>query len=1042
MLNPKTLLVSFSLLCGAIAIAQNRTISGKIVSTKENVAVAGASITIKGTTTGTSSVADGSFSISAPASRVTLQVSSVGFQTREYVVEANQNNISIDLTLGSQELGEVVVTALGITRQMKTLVYAAERVKPTELTQVRDPNNVLNSLQGKITNALITQGSGGPGSGVRLVLRGNRSIQQSNNALIVVDGVPITNGTNGTVTSDFGGIQGSDGASSISPDDIESLTVLRGASAAALYGSQAGNGVILISTKKGKIDRASVTVNSGVAFETAFQLPDLQNSYGQGNSGVLDATKGESWGAKLDGQSITAYNGETRNYSAEPDNIKDFFRTGTTYNNAIGVSGGSEKMQTYLSYSNSYVEGILPRNNLNRQTFNVRLSNQVSKKFSTDAKITYILQSIKSKYPNGESLSPVMDLYLIPRNVSLADIKHFEEINNVGVPVPAPFPSTNLALWENPIWIVNRTTNNERRDRIMGFVSARYNILDWLHITGRANLDNINDRLDATRYQGTLGVSATGGGTYSKTGINVMQKWLDVMVEGSNKLMKDLRIDYRVGAIYKDNKYEYLSTSANGLNIANFFSLNFAASPPGVGAYQSSSQVQTQAVFGQFNLSFKEAVFLDASLRNDWDSRLPSPYSYSYPSVGLSAILSDLITLPAAITFLKLSGNYAQVGNGGQDQIRFNTFSYAQGAGQGYITRSPTRAIPDLKPEIVESIEFGLDTRFFENRLGVQFTVYKSNSKNQLLLVNTPVGIGFQNQYINAGNIENKGLELNLNGTPVRNNNFTWDVSFNLGMNTNKVIELTEDVKEFALEGFSRSATPIIREGGSYGDMIGFVWMKHANGKFLVTPEGKPLSSITTGDLQNIGNFNPKATLGLTNTLTYKGIFLRLLIDGRIGGVIVDGTEQLMAFNGITKGTEKFREGGWDLGGVDATGAPVKVAIKAQDYWTTASGGRYGSAEFFSYDATNIRIREASLGYNIPLPTSVRSLIKDLKLSLVGRNLLFLYRGESKLDVPGIGKRKMSFDPDMSLGNSNWQGISYGTFPSTQSIGFNLQATF
>ena len=1042
MLNPKTLLVSFSLLCGAIAIAQNRTISGKIVSNKENTAVVGASITIKGTTTGTSSAADGSFSISAPSSRVTLLVSSVGFLTREYAVEANQNNISIDLTLGSQELGEVVVTALGINRQVKTLVYAAERVKPTELTQVRDPNNVLNSLQGKITNALITQGSGGPGSGVRLVLRGNRSIQQSNNALIVVDGVPITNGTNGTVTSDFGGIQGSDGASSISPDDIESLTVLRGASAAALYGSQAGNGVILITTKKGKVDRASVFINSGIARETAFQLPDLQNSYGQGVGGVLDPTKGESWGAKLDGQSITKYNGEQGTYSAEPDNVKDFFRDGFTYNNAIGVSGGSEKMQTYLSYSNSYVEGIMPKNNLNRQTFNVRLSNQVSKKFSTDAKITYILQSIKSKYPNGESLSPVMDMYLVPRNVALSDIEHFEDINNVGVPVPAPFPSTNPALWENPIWIVNRTANDERRDRIMGFISARYNITDWLHITGRANLDNINDRLEATRYQGTLGVSATGGGTISKTGINVMQKWLDVMVEGSNRLTKDLRIDYRAGAIYKDNKYEYLSTSANGLNIANFFSLNFAASPPGVGAFQDETQVQTQAIFGQANLSWKEAIFLDASLRNDWDSRLPSPYSYSYPSVGVSAILSDLFTLPAAISFLKVNGNYAQVGNGGQEQIRFNTFSYAQGAGQGYITRSSTRAIPDLKPEIVTSFEFGFDARFLENRLGAQFTVYKSNSKNQLLLVNTPVGIGFYNQYINAGNIENKGLELVITAVPVRNQNFNWDISFNLGMNRNKVIELTEDVKEFQLEGFSRSATPIIKEGGSYGDMIGFVWMKHANGKYLVTPDGKPLSSITTGELENIGNFNPKATLGLTNTLNYKGVFLRLLIDGRIGGVIVDGTEQLMAFNGITKGTEKFREGGWDLGGVDANGAPVKVAIKAQDYWTTASGGRYGSAEFFSYDATNIRIREASLGYTIPLPGSVRSVVKELKLSLVGRNLLMLYRGESKLDVPGIGKRKMSFDPDMSLGNSNWQGISYGTFPSTQSIGFNLQATF
>jgi TonB-linked SusC/RagA family outer membrane protein len=1032
----KLLLLIPLLFISVLTNAQTRTIKGTVISSQDNQPISGASIRVKNASVGTTSANDGTFTLNVPAGTATLVFSYVGFDPVERNVTGNTTDVSVSLVQNNNQLGEVVVTALGITRQARSLVYAAQTVKPAELTEVRDPNNVINSLQGKVTNALITQGSGGPGSGVRIVLRGNRSIQQSNNALIVVDGVPITNGTNETVTSDFGGIQGSDGASSINPDDIESMTVLRGASAAALYGSQAGNGVIVITTKKGKKDRASVTVNSGVTMEKPFQLPALQNSYGQGNSGVLDASKGESWGAKLDGRTFTAYNGEQRNYSAEPDNVKDFFRTGVTLNNSIGVSGGSEKMQTYLSYSNNRVQGIMPRNDLIRHTFNARLTNQISKRFSTDAKISYVLQDIKSRYPNGESLSPIMDLYLIPRNVSLADIKHFEDINNVGVSVPAAFPSTNPALWENPEWIVNRTENNEKRDRVLGFVSAKYDITNWLHLTGRANIDKINDREEQIRYQGTLGVSATGGGRYGRSVINITQKWLDLMLDGSNKIMDDLKVDYRVGTIYKDNKYERLDLGNDGLNVTNFFSLNFASQP---GNHQDASELQVQAVFGQVNLAYKEAIFLDASLRNDWASSLPSPHSYNYPSIGLSAVISDLTTLPQAISFLKLSGNYAKVGNGGQPQIRFNTFSYAQGAGNGYITRSSTRAIPDLKPEIVTSIEFSADAKFLENRLGIQATVYKSNSRNQLLLVNTPVGIGFQNQYINAGNIQNKGLELVLSSTPVKSRNFTWDASFNLGINRNKIVALTEDVKSFDLQGFSRSATPIIKEGGSYGDMIGFIWMKHANGKYLVTPEGKPLSSITTGDLQPIGNFNPEAQLGLTNNINFKGVFMRLLIDGRIGGTIVDGTEQLMAFNGITKGTEQFREGGWNLGGVDADGKPVNATIKSQDYWTTASGGRYGSAEFFSYDATNFRIREASLGYNIPLPTAF--VIKAAKISLIGRNLLWLYRGKSKLDVPGIGKRKMSFDPDMSLGNTNWQGVSYGTFPSTRSIGLNLQLT-
>ena len=353
--------------------------------------------------------------------------------------------------------------------------------------------------------------------------------------------------------------------------------------------------------------------------------------------------------------------------------------------------------------------------------------------------------------------------------------------------------------------------------------------------------------------------------------------------------------------------------------------------------------------------------------------------------------------------------------------------------------KKETISIEDLKPEIVKSIEFGIDARFFSNRLGFQATGYKSNSVNQLLTVGVPVATGFASQYINAGNIQNSGFELVLTGSPVRGKNLSWDIEFNMGMNRNKIIKLTDSVKQFDLEGFSRSATPIIKEGGSYGDMIGFVWLKDANGKYRVTPDGKPLSTITTGDLQPLGNFNPKATLGLTNTLNYKGVFMRLLIDGRVGGTIVDGTEQLMAFNGITKGTEKYREGGWILGGVDENGTEVKAAINAQTYWTTASGGRYGSAEFFSYDATNFRIREVSLGYNIPVPGSF--VIKAARISVVGRNLLWLYRGSSRLSIPGIGRRKMSFDPDMSLGNANWQGISYGTFPSTRSIGLNLQLT-
>ena len=1043
MVKTQNLLVIFFLLCCNLLYAQERTLTGKVTNSS-NEPVSGATVLQKGTKNAAVTTNDGNYSLKVSGSDVKLIVSSIGFASKEVSVPAGSSSLDVSITSDSKQLGEVVVTALGISRQSKTLVYATQTVKPTELTEARDANNVINSLQGKVANAVISQGSGGPGSGVRIVLRGNRSIQKSNNALMVVDGVPINNNTNGTVNSDFGGIQGSDGASSINPDDIESMNILRGASAAALYGSEAGNGVIVITTKKGKKDRTSVTVNSGLAVETPFLLPAVQNSYGQGNSGdtVLnkdgESISGESWGAKLTGFSFKAYNGEQRNYSAEPNNIKDFFRKGLTFNNSIGVSGGSDKMQTYLSYTNNSVQGIMPKNDLMRHTFNLRLTNQVSKRFSTDAKITYINQDIKSKYPNGESLSPVMDIYLIPRNVSTADALHYEDINNVGVPVPAAYPVTNKALYENPYWIVNRTQSNETRDRIMGFVSAKFDITNWLHISGRANLDKITDRLEFIRSQGTLGVSATGGGNISKNNIRNIQKWFDLMVEGSNDITEDLKLDYRVGAIKKDNQYDELYNNSGGLNVTNFFSLNYATNPS---SSQGGTQFQTQAVYGQVNFAFKKALFLDASLRNEWESRLPSPYNFSYPSVGISAVLSDLVTLPTAISFLKLSSNYAEVGNGGQAGIRFNTFNYAQGAGNGYIYRGSTQPISNLKPEIVKSYEFGIESRFVNNRIGFQFTVYKSNSINQLLQVEVPVATGYSTKYINAGDIQNSGIELVIDGTPVKTKNLSWDVTFNLGMNKNKIKSITDDLKEVALAGgFGRSATPVVREGGSFGDMVGFYWKQHANGKYMVTNAGVPLSTITTNETKIVGNFNPKATLSLSNTVNYKGIFIRLLVDGRIGGEVMDGTEQLMAYNGATAGSEKFREGGWDLGGVDANGTPVKADINAQQYWTTVTGGRYGSAEFFMFDATNFRIRELTLGYNLPVPAKFP--VKSARLSFVARNLLFLYRGSSTLDVPGIGKRKMSFDPDMTLGNSNWQGISYGNFPSTRSVGLNLQLTF
>ncbi|MDJ1506700.1 SusC/RagA family TonB-linked outer membrane protein [Xanthocytophaga agilis] len=1025
--------------CHYAVYAQSRTIMGKVLS-EESQPLPGVSVSLKGTTTGTTTDASGKYSINVPSATAQLTFSFIGYTT-ETVTVGNQTEINVTLMPDINALSEVVVTALGIQREEKTLTYATQTLKPAQINEVRD-GNVINTLQGKIAGSYITQGSGGAGSGSRIVLRGNRSIQQSNNALFVVDGVPINNSTNQVPSSDFGAVAGSDGASNINPDDIESMTILRGASAAALYGSQAANGVIVITTKKGKAGKITVDLNSGVSIENAFALPKVQNKYGQGVGGLLNVEKGESWGAEMTGQSYTNHLGNTSAYSPQPNNIKDFFRTATSFNNSLGISGGSEKMQTYLSYTNNSLQGVVPKNDLMRHTINLRLSNQISKRFSTDAKITYISQDIKNKPRTGEENAPVIDIYQIPRNVSLADAKQYSVINNVGISEPTPWPSTLSSIYQNPYWMINQTALNQTRDRVIGFLTAKYEITPWLNIQARANLDKYFDKNEESYSQGTILWATQAGGYFSRQNTINTQKWFDIILSGQNKINELFKIDYRAGAILLDNKFQSTGSYADGLNITNKFNLEFGTT---LSNSDDFAHTQTQSIFGQGTISYKEAIFLDASIRNDWSSTLPKPYSFQYPSVGLSGIISELAHLPEAISFFKLNASYAQVGNGAEPYLLKTLYTYKQGSGYGFILRDGIQSISNLKPEITKSLEFGTDIRFLQNRIGITATYYKTNSTNQLLKLGLAPASGFSQQYINAGNIQNQGIEIVLNGTPVKSNNFTWDVTLNLGRNRNKIVSLDPNIKETTLGGsYARSATPIVREGESFGDLISYRWKKDEQGRYVVTAPNAEGNGgglpVATTDQEIIGNFNPKLMLGLSNTFTYKGFSVRVLIDGRVGGIAVSGTEMNLAFSGITEATAQKREGGWILPGVTSTGEINDNAIDAQTFWTTVSGKRYGWGEFFAYDATNFRVREISAGYSFNLPSNL--FIKSARLSFVARNLFWLYRGKSLLDIPGIGKRTMWFDPDMNLGNGNFQGVEYGTLPSTRSLGLNLKLSF
>ena len=1056
MMKKTPLLCLFFLACSFLAFAQERTITGKISEETNKSSIAGATITVKGARKTVTADMNGAFTISVPAGNVTLIISSIGFATKEVAVGAGDRTVDILLSTENKQLGEVVVTALGITRQSKTLVYAAQTVSPNQLNGVRATDNFLGSLSGKATNIQFVQGSGGLGSGATIVLRGNRSIAPSsagnvgnpNNALIVVDGVPINNTTFLTGNNDFGSVQSSDGASDINPDDIESMTVLPGASAAALYGSQAGNGVIVITTKKGHKGRTDVTVNSGIGFERPFALPKFQNTYGQGNTGLIatdSSQSGASWGAKMNGQSYIDYLYQKNTYSPQPNNVKDFFNTGVSLNNSVGVSMGGDKTQNYFSYTNNYAKGIVPSNDLNRHTFDYRITGDINSKFSIDAKATYILQVINGKPRTGEENSPVFDVYQMPRSVSNSQAKNnYQTFNAFGIPAPANWPSTQSSIYQSPYWMTNNTFIGETRERAIGFAALKYNITPWLNIRGSANLDRTSDEIQQKYQQGTLLWNTNAGGSYAVTDVTFTNKWFDVIAEGHNTIARDLKLGYHAGVIYYDRLYSQNNASTNGLNVANKFSMTFASNPT---TTQAGAEILTESVFGQANLSWRDAIFLDASLRNDWDSRLPSPYHYNYPSVGLSALLSSLIPdLPKTISLLKVSGNYAEVGNGGTPNILHTTYQFDQGAANGSIQRSMTYPIPNLKPEQVKSYEFGLEARFMEDRIGFTATYYHSNDHNELLLIPLPVGTGYQNQYINAGNIENHGLEIVVNGSPVKTRDFSWDLNINFSLNRNKVLELSPQLQTFLIGGAdARTAQPEVKVGGSFGDLYGYVWAKNAKGQHEVQTTGTPGAPLTTdgitgADLSYLGNSNARELVGMTNTFRYKRFNLSFLIDGRIGGIILSGTEMNLSFSGITQNTLPYREGGLVLGGVDAGGNSVSTAITAQQLWQSASKLRYGVGEFFTYSATNFRMRELSVGYDIPLHNT--TIVKSLRFSAVARNLFWIYRGSAVLDIPGIGKRKMWMDPDMGNGNGLFQGIEYGALPSTRTLGFNLKANF
>ena len=1015
MLDNRVIIISRSL-----AEAQLKKVSGT-VKDESGQPMAGVSIQIKGTNKGTITEDNGAFTLEVPDD-ATLVVSYVGYQTQEVSV-AGQNILAITMKpLPGSGLQDLVVTALGVKQTQKSLSYNVQSVSSDQLNTVKT-DNMMNSLNGKVAGLTISPSASGVGGSAKVILRGSRSANGNNQPLYVIDGVPITNSANanGQQNGTFGGgPDGGDGISNLNPEDIESISVLEGASAAALYGSQAQNGVILITTKKGKAGNATIQVNSSFSLDHIAYEPELQNNYGP-----TDGTGFQSWGDKI--------TGSTRN------NLDEFFQNGTNWTNSVSFSAGSEKAQTYLSYANVTARGTEPGNKLSRNNFNFRETGHfLNNKLTVDGNVMFVNQKINNSPALGLYLNPLTGLYLFPRGVDIMPYKtNYLNPDSIGE-ARQNWPEI-ADIEQNPWWILNKDISVANRNRIILSGNVKYEFTKWLNIQLRGNMDRTTDRFENDRYSGTSKVfDANGNGYMNLSNQTFTQKYGDVIltINDPNPAAK-FKVGGIVGASITDQKLDGL-TVAGELSTRDFFSSdNTIAGLAGSTVVTLSNakpvipnHSQLQSIFANANLSYDNWAFLTLTGRNDWSSNLSfTPnFSYFYPSAGLSLIISQVLKMPAFVDYGKIRGTYAQVGNTVPPYLT-RVQNTQNSAGQlQFNTAAP---FTELKPEKTNSFEFGTDWRFFHDRLNLSLTYYKTNTRNQYIPIQPSIASLISKGYVNAGNIQNTGIEFTISGDVIKNNDFTWNSGFNGSSNKNEIIDLDSKngIDQFILtDNGNNSYQSIIAKGGSYGDIYGVVFKRDDQGKIIFSGSGTdddPYRPVSNG-FGYLGNPNPTFQLGWNNSLQYKDFSLSFLIDGRFGGQVLSMTQMVLDQYGVSKETGDARDRGYvAVDGVDEAGnAVTKVNPKE---WYGAIGSRSGISEPYIYSATVVRLREASLGYTFPVKNSF---FHSIKASLIGRNLIYFYK-------------KAPFDPELTMSTGNGlSGVDVFNQPATRYMGLSLHLTF
>ena len=1037
-MNRILLMVSMVLLTiGFTVIAQERTVSGTI-SDENGDALVGASVTVQGTTQGTVTDVNGNFSLSV-SQEANLVISFVGY-TDKVIAVGNQTTINTQMELDVTELTEVVVTAFGMEREKKALGYSITEVSGDDFTEARE-NNVVNSLSGKVAGVNVSGMATGPAGSSRVVIRGNVSLTGNNQPLYVIDGVPMDNSGFGQAGM-WGGSDQGDGTGSLNPDDIQTISVLKGATAAALYGSRASNGVILITTKSGKGRKGlGVEYNSNYVVESVLDFTDFQTEYGHGSEGraPLDADEGLSWGASswggpLNDSNVYQFDGEQRPYSYAGNNIKNFYSPGSTFTNTIALTGGNDEQNFRFSFSDMNNKSMIPNATYKRRNFGLNANGRYNDKLFLSTSIRYSNEDVAgrprlSDAPGNANLS----VYYLPPSIDVMDLKGTTDkwgANEQGTEMPY-----YRTIWsQNPWWAQYQYINEDVKDRVIGNVRGRVNFTDWLYLQGRIGMDYISrDKREVVPY----GTGYSPRGSVNDNITNIRETNIDWLA-GVDKDLGSIGINAFVGGNAMRRSWERISSSGNTLIVPHFHRVSNAVNQSTGWGYSSNG---INSLFGSFEFSYNGYLFLTATGRNDWFSTLEdASNSIFYPSVGLSYVFSDMIELPAAVTFAKFRTSWAQVGGGASPyKTRLNYGLQSQGHLGQALVRINQGAIPNaaLVPLVLTEYEVGFDLKFFDNRLGLDLAYYNRATTNDILDATISQTSGYTGRTVNVGKMRNYGIESMIYGEPVVTGDLSWEVGYNFAINKNEVVSLMEG-QDFLPAGESRTREGWIRHivGEPYSAIVGYTHLEE-NGQKVYDANGYPVRNT---DLSILGYGVHPFTSGLINTINYKDFSLSFLIDMQLGGSLYSGTNVRATGNGLHKQTLEGRDGsGITVSGVDEDGNPLNVTIAAVpglgdeggDYDINNYWYRHDDiTEYYVYDASFAKLRQFTFGYNFPKSILSGTPFQNASLSFVARNLFLLY---SK--VPNI-------DPESNYQNGNGQGLEYFGAPPARTYGFNLRVNF